>query len=514
MAISPTIDPQLVREMLALKQGDHLCLIYDNDPAEQLPALLPFISQGLQAGEQCVYVADDNTLDELSAYLTAYGIDVEAERERNALLLWTREDWRQPGELDSGLKAQQVREVIRSSQAAGFSGIRFCVEMTWVLGPDIEAGRLRHWEATINDIFTPATPARIVCQYSRRRLPPQVIVAALRTHPVAILGNELYANAYYDAPLILGQHQHVDDSSDSAVPGEPDDVDWMLSQLRWVHAFEREREDRLRVEVALQEAQRAHEQVSQMYEQSELQAQELREANVIKDQFLGLVSHELRTPISIVIGNGLLLQRRADLLSDADKTQALDDIVAESLKLQRMIENLLVLARSESEPVDLEPVHLARLADEAVAGFSKRYPARSVRIEPSPEPPVALGRGVLLSEVLENLLTNAHKYSPPDQPIEVHLRHCGDEVEVCVRDFGYGLAEDETERVFDAFYRSPRSKERSSGMGLGLAVCRRVLAVQQGRIWAVGRPGGGSDFVFAVRAAEPRPVEARTVLGA
>jgi hypothetical protein len=155
---SSLIDPQLVNDVLALKQGDHLCLIYENEPAEQLPALLPFIRQGLENGEQCVYIADDHTVDELRAALISYGIDVGREERKRALLLWTRNEWRQPGNLESTKKAEQVASIIQAALSDGFKGIRFGVEMTWTLGPDIDVERLRHWEATINTIFRPSCP--------------------------------------------------------------------------------------------------------------------------------------------------------------------------------------------------------------------------------------------------------------------------------------------------------------------------------------------------------------------
>src|SRR4029078_5066854 len=101
MSLSAAIDPGLVREMLALRPGQHLCLIYEEDPIEQMPALLPFISQGLERNEQCIYIADDPTLQGLREALTAYGIDVARQEGRGALKLLTRNEWRQPGELSS-----------------------------------------------------------------------------------------------------------------------------------------------------------------------------------------------------------------------------------------------------------------------------------------------------------------------------------------------------------------------------------------------------------------------------
>ncbi len=75
--------------------------------------------------------------------------------------------------------------------------------MTWTLGPDISAVRLEHWEATINTVFAPGFPGRIVCQYNRSRLPPEVMLPALYTHPLAIIGDQVFPNFFYRAPLIL-----------------------------------------------------------------------------------------------------------------------------------------------------------------------------------------------------------------------------------------------------------------------------------------------------------------------
>jgi two-component system, chemotaxis family, sensor kinase Cph1 len=189
--------------VLSIPAGGHLCLFYNDDPREQLAAMLPFVSQGLANGERCIYVADDLTVFQLHRALASFGIDVLSEMARGALLLLTKSDWRQPGELDSQAKARQVRGMIDEALAAGFSGVRFGVEMTWTLDPSIDAARLRHWEATINTVFTHELPARIICQYSRWRLTPGALHAGLVTHPQAILGEGLYENPYYDAPRIL-----------------------------------------------------------------------------------------------------------------------------------------------------------------------------------------------------------------------------------------------------------------------------------------------------------------------
>src|SRR6266567_2975048 len=127
----PTFD--LKDQILNLEQGDHLCLFYEKHPAQQMPALIPFIQDAINSNEQFIYIADDQTVDELAAQLEGSGINVASESDRGALKLWTRREWRQPGKLDSRKKSVQVRQFIDDAARAGFRGTRFAFEMTWTL---------------------------------------------------------------------------------------------------------------------------------------------------------------------------------------------------------------------------------------------------------------------------------------------------------------------------------------------------------------------------------------------
>jgi len=153
-----------------------------------MPALVPFIHDALSKDEQFIYIADDQTVDELAARLDLNGIDVGREVGSGALKLWTRREWRQPGKLSSEQKSRQVMDFIKNATSAGFKGVRFGVEMTWTLGPDIEVSDLEHWEASLNNIFIPGYPGRILCQYNRSRLSSEVMLVAFRTHPLVCLG--------------------------------------------------------------------------------------------------------------------------------------------------------------------------------------------------------------------------------------------------------------------------------------------------------------------------------------
>src|SRR6266850_667838 len=237
----------LTQEILNLKDGDHLCLFYEKNPAEQMPALIPFIQDGLSKNEQFIYIADDQTVDELADRLERSGINIAPEIDRGALKLWTRKEWRQPGRLSAKKKSLQVLDFINEAANTGFKGSRFAVEMTWALGPDIGPAALEAWEATLNTIFVPGFHGRITCQYNRSRLSPEVMLAAFRTHPLAILGEHVYPNWFYEAPLILEGIASGDAKSSAAR------MEWMISVLERSRAARQERDELIEKRAALKE---------------------------------------------------------------------------------------------------------------------------------------------------------------------------------------------------------------------------------------------------------------------
>ena len=113
----------------------------------------------------------------------------------------------------------------------------------------------------------------------------------------------------------------------------------------------------------------------------------------------------------------------------------------------------------------------------------------------------ALARADHVELVLRNLLSNAEKYSAPDVAIEIALRSTETEVTITVRDRGIGIPPDEITSVFSTFYRSPRAAHQQ-GFGIGLAVCKRLIEAQGGRVWAEPRAGGGTEFSFTLPVAE------------
>ncbi len=230
--------------------------------------------------------------------------------------------------------------------------------------------------------------------------------------------------------------------------------------------------------------------------------EELTKALEVKDDFLGMVSHEMRTPLTNVMASAALLDNRELTLAEEEKTEVLTEMRLSSERLAKTIDNMLALARVQAgRKMEVESISLQALVDEQMAQHLKRYESRKIGVSQDGAVPEAKGSADYVRHVISNFLENAEKYSPRQEPILVELRREGDEVVVRVLDGGVGVTEEEAEHIFEPFYRSPRVTSGSSGMGIGLSVCKRLVEEQGGRIWAIPRPGGGSEFGFSLPAA-------------
>jgi two-component system, OmpR family, sensor histidine kinase KdpD len=219
----------------------------------------------------------------------------------------------------------------------------------------------------------------------------------------------------------------------------------------------------------------------------------------VKDEVLGLVAHELRGPLTTILGNASILLTRRTVLGSSTIDLALHDIQTDAKRLQRLIENLLVLARPEQEnPTPDEAMDLYDLVRQTINEHRKCCPHRQICLTAQETEILVAAHRDYTEEVFINLLSNAEKYSPPEEPIEIRLRRAGDHVEASVLDRGPGIAENEVQAVFQPFYRSPMTSSKVLGLGLGLAVCKRLIEIQGGHIWVAPREGGGSEFAFAL----------------
>ena len=187
------------------------------------------------------------------------------------------------------------------------------------------------------------------------------------------------------------------------------------------------------------------------------------------------------------------------MISEQDQRVALADIAHEAERLHSIIENLLVLARLErGQRIEMEPLLIERFVERIISDHMRTNPSRKITLSSDAANAPVLAEPGYTEQVLRNLLSNAEKYSPRDEPIEVIINRSGGDVRVTVHDGGDGLDADEAERIFEPFYRSPRVADRAQGVGIGLSVCRRLVEAQDGRIAAGPAADGGTDFWFTL----------------
>lgn len=225
-----------------------------------------------------------------------------------------------------------------------------------------------------------------------------------------------------------------------------------------------------------------------------------RQAETVRDRFLEILSHELRTPVTSIYGGARVLSRPG--LAASDAAELLADIGAEADRLYRLVEDLMVLARAErgATEVALEPVHLDRLVDRLMAAARTQWPGIEFKVvrDPGAVQPV-LAEESYVEQILRNLISNAVKYASGGRDVEVRVEYLDDEAMVRVLDRGPGVRAEEAARLFEIDYRSPITEGAAKGSGIGLFVARWLAEVMGGRVWAMARADGGSDFGFALR---------------
>jgi signal transduction histidine kinase len=217
-------------------------------------------------------------------------------------------------------------------------------------------------------------------------------------------------------------------------------------------------------------------------------------------RFTGDASHQLRTPLA-----GLISQVDVALRQErpaAEYQRVLGVVRTKAIQLRQIIESLLFLARTDSDAPrpELQVVDLARWLPEHLESWSNHPRAADIAIAPHGAAPFpVLAHPTLLSQLVDNLLENACKYSPPGTPVVVRLGRRQGVALLSIEDRGVGLSAEEQARVFQPFYRTAEARSRGqAGVGLGLAVVARVVTVFGGSIRIASEPGVGSRFEVAL----------------
>ncbi len=222
------------------------------------------------------------------------------------------------------------------------------------------------------------------------------------------------------------------------------------------------------------------------------------ETEQLRNAVLSSVSHDLRTPLAGITGAASSLLDKKSPLDENTQQELLQTIYDEAARLNRLVTNLLDMTRLEAGVVEVkkewQPLEevigtaLARLESNPV----NLARVSSIRVDLPEDLPLVPLDGVLIEQVLINLLENALKYTPNTSAIEIAATAQPQQLTVSIADQGPGVPAGEEERIFGKFYRATMTSDTVSGAGLGLAICRGIIQAHGGRIWVEPCPNRAS----------------------
>ncbi len=234
------------------------------------------------------------------------------------------------------------------------------------------------------------------------------------------------------------------------------------------------------------------------------------EGEKLRNALLSAVSHDLKTPLTAIRGLAETLEHSTGL-PETDRTDLARAIRMQADELKRLVSNLLDLARMQSQGVQLnkEWHTLDEVIGSALASAGPLMAPRTIHTSLPPDLPLVEMDGVLIERVLINLLDNAAKYTPADSTITLRAAASGQSLYLVVEDDGPGLPPGDRERLFQPFARGQK-ESAITGVGLGLALCRSIVAAHGGAIRAYNRKPHGAAFEIRLPLGTPPAIEAET----
>jgi signal transduction histidine kinase len=474
----------------------HKCLIYDGDPSEQLPVVIPFLADGLRNNWRCLYLGSPEMVRMVDSALAAEGIDAASELKKGALVLSSERSHLSNGSFEPGMIIDMLCALIDSAVQDGFNGLCATGDMKWELGKNKNFDRLLEYEARLDQIFR-EKPLRGICQYHRDLVPKQAVHQALVTHQTAYIDGMLNRdNFFYVPPELLLEAHH---GSAGSKRGE-----WMCQQIIRILKAEEKRDRALK---ALRESE-AHQrhlagQLAEMNSNLEKRVKErtaeLEVANRHLEAFSYSVSHDLRGPLQSIAGFSEILAKECAEALDEKGREHLHHVRTSAQRMAELIDGLLTLSGVVGANLKRVPVDLSSLAVEVVREIRHTAAGRSGEFVIYPGMHV-VGDRILIRSVLANLVGNAWKFTSKISSTRIEIGQMRDEsgqAVFFVRDNGAGFEMECATKLFNAFQRLHKQSE-FPGNGIGLATVQRIISKHGGRIWAESRPNQGATFFFTL----------------
>jgi PAS domain S-box-containing protein len=225
--------------------------------------------------------------------------------------------------------------------------------------------------------------------------------------------------------------------------------------------------------------------------------EEIKSLNEKKDEFIGLASHELKTPLTSITGYLQILDR---IMVNESGRKFITKTIHQVKKLSGLVSDLLDVSKIEAGKLQLakENFDFTAIVEDAVELIQHSSPTHQIEVHPFDGSVQVYGDPQRVEQVVINLLTNAIKYSPTANKVEVRVIAANGEVRLGVTDFGIGIAPEKFTQLFSRFYRVEDLNPNISGLGIGLYISHEIISRHQGKLWVESELGKGSTFWFSL----------------
>ena len=238
--------------------------------------------------------------------------------------------------------------------------------------------------------------------------------------------------------------------------------------------------------------------IMEIYTGFNLMAHELSATEILQTDFVSNVSHEFKTPINAIEGYSTLLQDAENL--DRTQREYIDKILFNTQRLSSLVGSILLLSKLENQqiPTKRTEYRLDEQIRQSVVALGPAWEKKDIEFDVELDRVNYLGNEPMMRHVWDNLLSNAIKFSPNGGTVKIHLTKKLKKLIFTVDDQGPGLTEEAQKHIFDKFYQADAS-HKQEGNGLGLALVKRILTIENGQITAENIPEGGCRFIVTLR---------------
>lgn len=468
-------------DVIAPEVSRHKCLIYQGQPTEQLPVVIPFLKSGLQNNWRCLYLGSPEMLQIVDSALRNTGLDAASEMKRGALLFSSERSHLASGKFDARAMVDGLCELIDGALQDGFEGLCATGDMKWELGPDKNFDLLIEYEALLEQVFR-RKPLIGICQYHRDLIPARALRDALITHRSTYIGDTLNQdNLFYMPPEVLIENRD----------GEPDlkQGEWMCQQIMRVLKAEQTRDKALTALAAMNQ---------DLERRIKERTAELEIANRHLEAFSYSVSHDLRAPLRQITGFTSILSQEHGPKLEAGAQEHLASIQSAARRMAQLIDALLDMGKMEKAPVQLKKTDLNSVVQSVLQDIRPELLGREIEWRIDALPTIECDPQ-LIRCVFTNLLSNAVKYTRQKKQaaIQVGTDIVNGSKTIFVRDNGAGFDPKYADKLFGVFQRL-HLPEEFEGTGVGLATVHRILERHGWRIWAEAEVEKGATFFFTI----------------